>query len=197
MAEYQRKDHLYNKAKEEGYRSRAAYKLLEIQKKHRLIRSGQVILDLGCYPGGWCQVAAQLGARVVGVDIRTLETFADNTISIVEGDANDPDVQAELLRLAGRKFDLVLSDMSPHLSGIEARDNVRIAELVELAFDIAFQMLRPNGIVVAKAFPCNDVEEVLQRQKKRFQKLKRTRLESTRTTSNELYVTAMLPGGAK
>jgi len=198
MSNYNRKDHLYKKAKEEGYRSRAAYKLSELNDKLPFLSRGAKVLELGCFPGGWLQVAAEkVGPKglVVGVDLRPIAPFQrkefPKTLSIrppksVEGDLRDPKV-VEQLAAFGR-YDVVLSDMSPQLSGVTAHDNARVAELFELALSVASNLLKPGGTFVAKEFPSPEIDEIFQRYKSQYEKLDRTRLKSTRSTSNELYV---------
>lgn len=204
MAQYDRKDRLYRQAKEEGYRSRAAYKLVELNKKHRLLRPGLKVLDLGCFPGGWLQVAAkEVGPKglVVGVDLRETDPITQSDIGmkgtaplenvkILCGDLKDTAIQGELRSLAGGTYDLVLCDMSPHLSGIVARDAVQTAELVTLGFEVAHGFLRNNAPFIAKAFPSQEIEELYRTQKKIFRKIDRTQLQSSRSSSNEFYIIA-------
>lgn len=192
---YQRKDHLYAKAKEEGYRSRAAYKLAELDKKHRLLRAGARVVDLGCFPGGWLQVAAEkVGAAgvVVGVDLKQVEPIPVKgkvlTAPVIfQGDLNDPEIQRSIVESCGGPADLVLSDMSPQLSGIRFRDAAYSAELVRLALGFCSQVLRPGGSFVAKVFPGQECEEIAPEVRKVFQKFSRENLDSSRRTSNEMY----------
>jgi 23S rRNA (uridine2552-2'-O)-methyltransferase len=198
VSNYNRKDHLYRKAKEEGYRSRAAYKLAELNDKLKFLRPGAKVLELGCFPGGWLQVAAEkVGPKglVVGVDLRPIQPFRRGEfpkgLSIrppksVEGDVREPETMAKLKALG--PFDVVLSDMAPQLTGIPARDTARIAELFELALESASALLKRGGIFVAKEFPSQEIDETFRRFRGEYEKLDRTRLKSTRTTSNELYV---------
>jgi 23S rRNA (uridine2552-2'-O)-methyltransferase len=198
MSNYNRKDHFYREAKREGLRSRAAYKLLELNDKIKLLRPGQKILELGCFPGGWLQVAAQIvGPKglVVGVDLTESPPFCreefPKELSIrpprtLVGDARDPEIQRQLKDLG--PYDVLLSDMSPKLSGITARDQAGVAELFELALSLCSLFLKPGGSFVAKEFPSPEVDELFKAYRSRFEKLGRTRLKATRNTSNELYV---------
>src|SRR5690349_19022392 len=122
---YDRKDALHQRAKREGYRSRAAYKLLELQKRTRLLRRGQCVVDLGAWPGGWLQVAAEIvgnSGRVVGIDLATIEPLAAPQVTILHGDVTDPDSVALVVETLGRKADVILSDLAPKLTGIGPRD---------------------------------------------------------------------------
>lgn len=198
MSNYNRKDHFYKKAKEEGYRSRAAYKLWELNDKHKFLKPGSKVLELGSFPGGWLQVAAELvggKGRIVGVDLRPMEPFRreefpkELTIrppKLILGDVSTPETREELRKFG--PYDAVLSDMSPQLTGIAAQDNVRISELFELALEVTCDLLKPGGFFVAKEFPSPEIDRVFDRFRGNFEKLERTRLKSTRTTSNELYV---------
>ena len=193
---YLRKDHFYNKAKSQGYRSRAAYKLIELDKKHKLFKSGARVLDLGSFPGSWLQVAlervGQTG-RLLGVDLRELEPLQGSSIELLKvfiGDAADEDLQAEILRQSDGGFNLIMSDMSPKLSGIKFRDAVLSAELVSLAHNISRKMLKKDGALVAKIFPGSEVEEVLKSLRESFLKINRHSLKATRGSSNEFYIVA-------
>lgn len=199
MGTYNRKDHFYRKAKDEGYRSRAAYKLLEIDQKHALLRHGMKVFDCGCFPGGWLQVAQQrVGASglVVGVDLRDVTPFTDaergqygNPVIMV-GDVTELELQREVICRAGGLVDIILSDMSPKLTGIRFRDAACSAALVETVFEIAPEMLKPGGSIVAKIFPGAESDELFKRYKKNFGKFVRTKLKATRKTSDEFYFVA-------
>ncbi|MBX7142908.1 MAG: RlmE family RNA methyltransferase [Oligoflexia bacterium] len=195
MAEYNRKDHLYNKAKAEGFRSRAAYKLAELDDKYKIIKPGFKILDLGCWPGGWIQVAApRVGAQgaVVGIDLVELEPFDEfPQVKLLVGDARDESNQAQMRSLAGGAFDAVLSDMSPKLTGIKEADQAGTVACAELAAYIAEQMLRKGGTLVMKVFKGNETEQFIRTLRPRYEKLTRTELDSSRNTSKEFYVTAL------
>jgi 23S rRNA (uridine2552-2'-O)-methyltransferase len=193
MTSYNRKDHLYQRAKQEGYRSRAAYKLLELDEKYKLFRPGAKVLDLGSFPGGWLQVACErVGSKgvVVGIDLKDVDPIACHqgcSPTILLGDATTPEMQAQIRELLG-KANVVLSDMSAHLTGIALKDAAQSAELVETAFTVATALLKPGGSFVVKAFPSQDLEEVVKRHRQGFGKVGRTVLKSTRVTSNELYL---------
>ncbi len=196
---YNRKDHLYQKAKSEGYRSRAAYKLKELQQKYRFIQPGFSVLDLGCWPGGWLQVAGELvtpSGVAAGVDLQPLEDLAQlqnesPAIKFVAGDARDAPVQQQLFAFAGGKFDVVLSDMSPKLSGISEVDRSAAVGLAELALAISKKCLKTGGVLVIKVFKGNETEEFYRKLlQPAFEKTVRVELDATRKTSNEFYLFA-------
>jgi len=193
LANYNRKDALYRKAKEAGYASRGSWKLVELDKKFQLLSSVSSVLDLGCSPGGWLQVLQQrLGekSKIWGVDL--LDCPAANSlrsVRFIQGDLYSEIVQKTLLEESGG-FDLILSDMSPNLSGIRFRDAAASAALVEEALGLASNLLRSNGSFVAKIFPGSESDEVFEISRTLFKTVKRVNLKSTRTTSKEFYIVA-------
>jgi len=194
---YKRKDHLYEKAKAAGYRSRAAYKLLELNKKFRLLTPGATVLDLGCFPGGWLQVSQEKvgDGLVIGIDLNEVEPLAVNKNMtrlpvIIHGDLNDAALQNEIENICGGRVDLVLSDMSPKLSGIRFRDAALSAELLELAFRMCERFLRPGGKFVAKVFQGQETDDLIKKMRARFERISRENLDSSRKSSTELYVVA-------
>lgn len=191
---YDRKDYLHREAKKKAYRSRAAFKLLELNGKCGLFRRGMRVLDLGCFPGGWLQVAAGcVGASgfVVGVDLKPLEPFAavkgEAPIRVFTGDAGDEKIQSRIAEALGGAAHVVLSDMSPAISGIRFRDVLRSAELVELAFSLASSFLVEGGSFVAKTFPGAESDELVRTLRPRFASFVRKHLDATRKTSTEVY----------
>lgn len=188
---YNRKDHLYEKAKQEGYRSRASYKLKELNSKHKLIKHGSRILDLGCWPGGWLQVAAELiggSGVVVGIDLVEMEKFSDPKIHGITGDVRDDVTIKQALDLAGGRFDAVISDMSPKLTGIPEVDRIAAVGLNELALWVCGATLKIDGSFVAKVFKGNETEQFVKSMRPVFNKVVRSELDATRKTSNEFYV---------
>jgi 23S rRNA (uridine2552-2'-O)-methyltransferase len=195
---YNKKDHFHRQAKSEGYRSRASFKLMELDKRYRLFRSGGRVLDLGCAPGGWLQVAASsVGASgvVVGVDIEEVPPFTPVEMgpkaclpAILHGDIRDEVIHGRLRELADGAFDVVLSDMSPKLSGVKDRDIAQSIELVEMAFGVAEQLLRGGGTFVAKVFSSGDTDILFEALQPSFKKLFRAHPKSSRKTSTELYL---------
>ncbi len=195
---YQRKDHLYNKAKSEGYRCRAAYKLKELDNKYKLLKPNINILDLGCAPGGWLQVVLEKcsnSTSVIGVDLEEIVPFklgpkVKKLPIFLKGDITSAKIQAAILANCPQGIDLLLSDMSPKLSGIAIRDMVRSVELVEMAYNVGLQLLKPGGNFIAKIFPSQDAEELAKKIKPSFKNFARQNLDSSRKTSNEFYFVA-------
>jgi 23S rRNA (uridine2552-2'-O)-methyltransferase len=191
--EYERKDSFYFKAKSEGYQSRASYKLLEIHQKYNILRPGAKVLDLGAWPGGWMQIASeQVGPAgfVVGIDLVQIDLNIPNCKAIT-GDVGDPEIVAQAMAAAGRKFDVVLSDMSPKLTGIKEADRAALEECAELAWGVAQQGLIQTGAMVVKVFKSNEAEVFYRKIKDAFKITYRVELDSTRKSSNEFYLIAL------
>ena len=193
-SQYDRKDFYYQKAKEEGYRSRAAFKLLELDDKYKIIHSAHRVLDLGSWPGGWVQATLQrLPAHgiVVGVDLKELEPFDDPRAQLVVGDVRDDETLALLEEAAGGKFDVIVSDMAPHLTGIPEADQAGCVGVAELALWVAQRMLKPGGTFLCKLFKGGEVEGFVKAARPRFDKVVRCELKSTRKSSNEFYMVGL------
>jgi 23S rRNA (uridine2552-2'-O)-methyltransferase len=190
---YNPQDRYYKKAKQEGYRSRAAYKLLELQQRFRLISPGDVVVDLGAAPGGWLQVAAkwvgQTG-KVIGVDLQPIEGFRDPNILVIQGDITAPEMPRKISDLARGKVDRVLSDLAPRLSGIRDADSARCLELNRTALSLAIALLRPGGSFLIKSFVSQELQTFTLELKKHFHSVQRTRPEATRQGSSEFYYVA-------
>lgn len=185
-------DHYVMKAKEEGYRSRACYKLMEIDDKDKLMKPGMTVVDLGSAPGGWSQVAAKrVGDHglVVASDILPMDGIAG--VTFLQGDFTDEVVFDELMRVIGnRPVDLVISDMAPNMSGMSAVDQPSAMYLVELALDMARQVLKPGGNYAAKVFQGEGFDEYLKDMRSSFQKVVTRKPESSRARSREVYLVA-------
>ena len=176
-------------ARKQGWRSRAAFKLIELDDKFRLIRPGMRVVDLGAAPGGWAQVAVKRGAaRVVGIDLLPVDPVRG--AEIVEGDFNDPDLPARLRELLGGPADLVLSDMAPNTTGHAATDHIRIIGLAELALDFAMEVLVEGGSFVAKVFQGGSEKDMLGPMKQAFASVRHAKPPASRKESSELYVVA-------
>ncbi len=193
--QYKRKDHFYEKAKDSGYRSRASYKLIELNKQSKLLKPGARVLDLGCFPGGWLQVALdKVGPKglVVGVDLKPVDALERNgaAAKIFQGDIMSPEVQNILRAESPEGYDAVISDLSPKLSGIAFRDAAQSAELVQMGLHIAREFLVEGGDFVAKIFPGQECEELIPQIRSSFRKCSRKNLDSTRKSSKELYILA-------
>ncbi len=184
-----RKDHFYLKAKREGYRSRASYKLLEINDKFRLFRTGARVVDLGAAPGGWAQVALEkVGPEgtVVGVDLAPIEPMEG--VLFIRGDMTRADTIAATMEACGGVVDTVISDMSPNISGIYVTDQARSVHLATYALEFAEKVLRPGGSFVAKVFEGDLFPSYLVRIRASFGHVKVTSPGASRNSSSEVYV---------
>ncbi len=176
-------------AQSQGWRSRAAFKLMEMDDRYHLIRRGARVLDLGAAPGGWAQVALARGAaRVVGIDLLEIDPLPG--ADFVQGDLADPDAPARLRALLGGPADLVLSDIAPNTTGHAATDHIRIVALAELALDVALEVLAPGGAFVAKVFQGGAERGLLDPLKRRFARVVHAKPPASRAESSELYVLA-------
>lgn len=178
------------RAQAEGWRSRASFKLLEINEKDKLFRPGMRVLDLGAAPGGWSQVAAkQVGSKglIVASDILPMEPIAD--VTFLQGDFREEDVFQRLLDiLDGHKMDLVLSDMAPNMSGNRSVDVPRALYLAELALDMAARVLGPEGRFLVKVFQGEGYDQYRRDMQAAFSKLTTRKPEASRPRSNEVYL---------
>jgi len=185
-------DEFVKKAQQEGYRSRAVYKLKEIQEKDRIIQPCMKVLDLGAAPTGWSQYATQLigrKGRIVASDILPLDPLP--FVEFVLGDFRDDAVLAEILGLLGDdKADLVISDMAPNMSGVDAVDQPRAVHLCELALDMARQVLKPGGAFLVKLFQGAGSEEYMREVRSSFKTVKVRKPAASRPRSREVYVLA-------
>jgi 23S rRNA (uridine2552-2'-O)-methyltransferase len=190
---YNRQDSYYKKAKQEGYRSRAAYKLIELQQRFRLLKPGNLVVDLGAAPGGWLQVAARSVApkgKVIGVDLQTMEAFREPNIELVQGDITSDETRDKIKALLGAPAHCVISDLAPKLSGILDADTARCLELNQTALRVAARILRPGGNLLIKSFVSNDLHAFTLKLKEFFRLVERTRPEATRHGSSEFYFCA-------
>lgn len=179
-------------AQREGYRSRACYKLLELQEKDRLILSGATVLDLGSAPGGWSQVAADLvgdNGRIIASDILPMDGLAG--VEFIQGDFTEDAVFERLVEaINGQPVSVVLSDMAPNLSGLNAVDQPRAMYLVELALDLALKVLEPGGTFVAKIFQGEGFDALLQSARDEFGQVVTRKPKASRSRSREVYLVA-------
>lgn len=190
---YRPQDGFFRKARREGYRSRAAYKLQEIDRRFDVIREGHVVVDLGAAPGGWLQVAAQrVGARgkVLGFDLQSIQPLSAKNVAVFELDVLAADAAARIRGVAGGAVDCVLSDMAPRLSGIRDADHRRALDLARGALDVARAILKPGGALLFKTFAGVEMEGLLKAASGCFRNVQRVRATATRKGSSELYVVA-------
>jgi 23S rRNA (uridine2552-2'-O)-methyltransferase len=177
------------KAREQGYRSRAVFKLEQIQHKDRILKPGQFVLDLGAAPGGWSEYASQIvghTGRIIAIDLLPMEPIAG--VEIVQGDFTEQDTLDRLLTLIDeRRFDLVISDMAPNLSGMDSVDQPKSIHLAELAFDLAREFLTPDGVFVSKLFQGAGFEDLVSQFRSSFKSVKLRKPDSSRSRSNEIY----------
>lgn len=189
-------------AQKQGYRSRAAFKLLEIQEKDRILKPGQVVVDLGAAPGGWCQVAAPIvvknqvtknqvakSGKVFALDILPMEPIEG--VTFIEGDFTEDAVFEQLMAvLDGQVIDLVMSDLAPNTSGMRVVDQPRAMYLAELALDFARSALKPGGDFVAKVFQGEGFDAYLKLLRESFDKVVVRKPEASRPKSREVYMLA-------
>ena len=190
--EYKRKDALYEQAKEDGYRSRAAYKLIELQKRFRPFSNAAKVLDLGAWPGGWLQVASEIvGPKglVVGIDLATIDPLDAENVRLLTGDFSLDETIEKLCELAAPKgYNCVLSDASPKLTGIAEADQYGTVQCAMAAFKVAEKVLQNGGSFVCKIFKGNETDKFVKSLKRHFLQLSRVELEATRNSSSETYV---------
>lgn len=176
-------------AQEQGWRSRAAFKLIELNARFGLIRQGGRVVDLGAAPGGWTQVAVRSGAAdVIGVDLLRIDPIAGATL--IQGDFTDPAVQARVVEALGGSADLVLSDMAPNTTGHAGTDHLRITALAEAALEFALDVLSEGGGFVAKVFQGGSEHGLIVRLKQNFASVRHAKPPASRKESSELYVVA-------
>lgn len=188
-------------AQKEGYRARAAYKLKEIDEQLSLIKPGNVVVDLGCAPGAWCQylrrrmspagaATGTLNGTIIGLDILSMEPVED--VTFIQGDFREEEVLAQLeAALQGRIVDVVVSDMAPNLTGIESTDATRIAHLIELAVDFAQKHLKDDGALVVKLFHGSGYSDLVNLFKSTFRVVKPIKPKASRDKSSETFLVGM------
>jgi len=185
-------DAYVQRAQVDGYRSRAAYKLLELQERDALLGRGMRVVDLGAAPGSWSQVAASLlgrTGRIIALDLLPIEPLEG--VEVIQGDFRDNEVLATLSALLeGQALDLVLSDMAPNISGVKAVDQPRSIYLVELALDFALATLKPGGVLVVKAFHGEGFDELVKSMRRHFQRVVSRKPNASRPQSRETYLVA-------
>lgn len=188
--ERQINDPYVRRAKEKGYRSRAAFKLEELDDKFALIKHGSLVVDLGCAPGGWVQITMKRGAdRVVGIDLLPVDPVPG--ADLIEFDFMDETAPAKIKALLGAEPDLVMSDLAANTTGHRQTDHLKTVALVEAAADFAMQTLRPGGHFVTKVFQGGAEGKLLDRLKRNFQKVQHAKPESSRKGSPEIYLVAL------
>ncbi len=184
-------DEFVIKSKIEGYRSRSSYKLIEMEKKFNFLKNSQNILDLGCAPGGWLQVAkkfAPKSARIVGIDLLKIDKI-DNVVSI-EKNIFDEDIEEIIQKNFTNKVELLMSDMSPNASGNKKLDHLRIISLIERVLEIAKEVLKPNGYFISKIFQGGAQGDLIEKMKVELKDIKYFKPKASRKQSPETYLIA-------
>jgi 23S rRNA (uridine2552-2'-O)-methyltransferase len=188
------KDMYYNKAKQQGYRARSAYKLKQIDEQVDLLSPGDTVLDLGAAPGGWLQVAAETvgaGGRVIGVDFQRIEDFADHEIETIRGDMTEPDTQDRIAAVAPDGVDVVVSDMAPNMTGEYDLDHARSVHLAQTALAVALEFLESGGNFAVKVFEGRDLDAFVTDVEAEFDKVSILRPDASRDSSSEVYVVGL------
>lgn len=187
-----RRDYYRKLARESGYKSRAAYKLIEAQKKYGLIRSGGVVLDLGAAPGGWLQVAAEVARLVVGIDLATIALPSDPRLVTIRSDVNSPELPGKLEGLLpANGVDAVLSDLSPQVTGAWDLDHYRQIELTLASLGLADRFIRPGGNSMLKVFDGERFGEIRGECTRRFRTVHVMKPQASRRASSELYLVCL------
>jgi 23S rRNA (uridine2552-2'-O)-methyltransferase len=185
-------DPYVKQAQKDGYRSRASYKLLEVQEKYKLIRPGMTVVDLGAAPGGWSQVTSRLiggEGRLIASDILEMDSIPD--VTFIQGDFTEDKVLAQILEAVGNsQVDLVISDMAPNMSGTPAVDMPKAMFLCELALDLAARILKPGGNFVIKVFQGEGFDAYVKDARQKFDKVQMIKPDSSRGSSREQYMLA-------
>jgi 23S rRNA (uridine2552-2'-O)-methyltransferase len=186
-------EHYYKMAKKEQYRSRASYKLLQLNKRFKIIKSGDKVVDLGAAPGGWSQIALEAVGEegmVIGVDLEWIRPLDDENFYTIRGDFTNEEILEQIKDLISGMAQVVISDASPKLSGIKDMDNLRSADLAENALKVCDHLLMHSGNFVLKAFQGSEFENIVKHIKERFKTVKTTKPPSSRKGSVEMYIVA-------
>ena len=189
-----KKEHYYKMAKKEKYRSRASYKLIQLNKKFRIIKSRDYVVDLGAAPGGWSQVALDIvgdDGKVIAVDLQRIKPFEQDNFIQITGDFTENETVQKIEETLGWNADVILSDAAPKLTGIKDIDQFKSIEIVENALKIADSILKIDGNLIVKVFQGEGFEDLLKKVKKKFKTVKTTKPPSSKKGSMEMYVIAM------
>lgn len=189
-----KRDYYYKKAKEEKYRSRAAYKLFQAVKKYHFIKHGDVVVDLGAAPGGWIQATRKIvGSKgfVLGVDIKPIEPFSVRNVQMIIGDIREQDTLRQIIELIPRKADVVVSDVSPNISGVWELDHARQIDLAQKALEIATEALKSDGNFFVKVFQGDMLDDFIVKMKQRFDVVKVIKPKASRARSSEIFILGM------
>jgi 23S rRNA (uridine2552-2'-O)-methyltransferase len=187
-----KREHFYKEAKRVGYRARSAFKLQQIQQRFHVVPKDATVVDLGAAPGGWSQIATELvgeHGRVIAADISPMNPLKD--VTVIQGDITQPETVTHIKSILGdAKADVVLSDMSPNISGSYTTDQARSAWLCDCALTVATQVLTPGGSFICKIFEGEDTKEFISKVRQYFTKVKTFSPEASRKSSSEVYIIA-------
>lgn len=189
-----KREYYYRKAKEENFRSRAAYKLLQAVKKRQFMKPDDVVVDLGAAPGGWTQASRKIvGSKgfVLGVDLKLIQSFDQPNVRVVTGDVTDPQTIEQIKKLLPRPADVVISDVAPNVSGIWELDHARQIDLAQQSLRIATSILRPKGHFFVKVFQGDMLNDFVREVKQNFAFVKLIKPKASRAKSAELYILGM------
>ncbi|MGZ7066952.1 MAG: RlmE family RNA methyltransferase [Methanobacterium sp.] len=188
------KEHYYKMAKKEKYRSRASYKLLQLNKRYKIIRNSDYIIDLGAAPGGWSQVALDIvgkEGKVIAVDIQRIKPFDEDNFAQITGDFTESGIIDKIEDEIGRDADVILSDAAPKLTGIKDIDQLKSIDIAENALKIADSILKIGGSMIIKVFQGEGFEDYLKKVKRKFKIVKTTKPPSSKKGSMEMYIIAI------
>lgn len=194
-----KRDYYYRKAKEEKYRSRAAYKLFQIVEKHHFMRSGDIVVDLGAAPGGWVQAARKIvGSKglVLGVDLKPIDPFLQSNIRTIIYDIREQETLEQIMNMLPRKADVVVSDASPNISGIWEVDHARQIDLAQRALMIALEALKFSGNFLVKVFHGDLLDDFITKVKIHFEIVRIIKPEASRAKSSEMFILGLHLRGA-
>jgi 23S rRNA (uridine2552-2'-O)-methyltransferase len=187
-------EYYYKKAKEENYRSRATYKLVQANEKYGFIKLRDVVVDLGAAPGGWIQAARKMTGKhgfVLGIDLKPIEPFPQEYIRTIVGDLTEPGMAEQIVSFLPRKADVVISDAAPNITGVWEVDHARQIDLATMALNIALDILRPGGNFFVKLFQGDLMDEFIQTVKGHFTEVKFVKPQASRAKSSEMYLLAL------
>lgn len=189
-----KRDYYYRKAKEEAYRSRAAYKLFQAVEKYHFIKNGDVVVDLGAAPGGWVQAARKIVGDegfVLGVDLKLIKPFQERNVKTLIGDITEQETVRQILDMLPRKADVVVSDASPNISGIWELDHARQIDLAQKALEIALKILKPRGNFFVKVFQGDMLNDFVGKVRQNFKDVRIIKPKASKAKSSEVFVVGM------
>jgi 23S rRNA (uridine2552-2'-O)-methyltransferase len=187
-------EYYYKKAKEENYRSRATYKLVQANEKYGFIKFRDVVVDLGAAPGGWIQAARKMTGKhgfVLGIDLKPIEPFPQDYIRTIIGDLTEPGMAEQILSFLPRKPDAVISDAAPNITGVWEVDHAKQIDLATMALNIALEILRPGGSFFVKLFQGDLMDQFILTVKGHFTEVKFVKPQASRAKSSEMYLLAL------